>query len=269
MKRSKIKKLTLKERFREIFFGNSIIGKRFDISLSIFIFLSILVIIFESITIFKETIGEYLFFLEILFTILFTIEYVLRIYSANDRKAYIFSFYGIVDLVSILPLYLGIFFPIARAGASIRILRIFRLFRFLKMFHIVDESNHLGHAIKRSLPKVFVFVITVFFISIITGSLLSIIEQGEGFDNMLEGIYFSVNILTTVGYTDVMPVTILGKLIVGIIVLIGYGIIAVPTGIVTIELINMHKKLKLKVCGYCNSANEEDSNFCKKCGTAL
>lgn len=262
-------KKTIKNTLRKIFYEKNKESKKFDIALAILIIISVTVVILESVHEIKQTIGHYLIALEILFTILFTIEYALRIYSAPKKKEYTLSFYGIIDLISIIPLYIGIIIPVARAGSALRMLRLFRLFRFLKMFHIVDESNNLANALRRSLPKIVVFVITVLFISIITGSILSIVETGEGFQNIPEGIYFAVNVLTTVGYSDILPVTPLGKVLVGIIVLIGYGIIAVPTGIITIELINMHKKRKIKVCGICRTLNEEDANYCKNCGTSL
>jgi voltage-gated potassium channel len=265
----KEQKITTKQKLNEMFFSNTKSAKKFDIILSILILISVTVIILESVQSIKQQIGPTLHALEIFFTAIFTIEYMLRIYSAENKKKYMLSFYGLVDFISIAPLYLGLLFPIARAASAIRILRLFRLFRFLKMFHIVDESNNLANAIKRSVPKIIVFVITVFFISVITGSILSIVETGEGFENIPEGIYFTVNILTTVGYADVLPVTIIGKILVGIIVLIGYGIIAVPTGIVTIELIRMHKKEKIKICGICKTPNESDANYCKNCGTSL
>lgn len=264
------KKKDIKKRLKELFFGNSKLSKKFDIFLSILIILSVTVVILDSVkSIHQSQIGAYLQILEIIFTGIFTMEYVLRIYSSQKKKKYLFSFYGLVDLISIIPLYIGLIFPIARAGSSLRLLRLFRLFRFLKMFHIVDESNNLASAIKRSIPKIVVFVITVLFISIMTGSILSIVETGEGFKNIPEGIFFAVNILTTVGYTDITPVTILGRILTAFIVLIGYGIIAVPTGIVTIELIGMHKKNKIIVCGVCRTLNESDAKFCKNCGTSL
>ena len=253
----------------KLFYRNLFENKRFEILLSAIILISVIFVVLESIESLSPRFGTFFFRMELFFTLLFSVEYILRIYSAENWKKYVTSFYGVVDLLSVLPLYFGFFIPGANAGSILKTFRLFRLFRGLKMFHIVDETNSLATSLRKSVPKILVFVTSMVIISIVTGGILSVVESGRGFNNIAEGILFSVQILTTVGYSDITPITALGKFLTSLVVIIGYGIIAVPTGIITIELIQEHKKQHLKVCGACNTANDSDANYCKHCGATL
>jgi voltage-gated potassium channel len=269
-------KRNIKAKIHEIIFeADTPAGKFFDIALLVLILLSVLVVALESIEPLNLFYNKWFVTIEWILTILFTIEYILRIYTVNKPTKYIFSFYGLIDLLTILPAYLSLFIVGAHALTTIRILRLLRIFRILKLTSYTVESITLVDAIIRSKRKIFIFVISMFLITIVFGSIMYVIEgnQDSGFDSIPRGIYWAIVTLTTVGYGDIAPVTPLGQLISAIVMLLGYGIIAIPTGIVTAELA-FGEKIKVntntQVCGNCHN-NDHDNNaiYCKMCGYHL
>lgn len=256
-----------------IFESNTPGGKAFDVVLLVFILLSILTVMLESVrSIFLEY-TEILLFLEWFFTIAFTIEYVLRIYSARNRSGYIFSFYGMVDLLSILPTYLSYVLVGSQFLVVIRGLRLLRIFRVLKLGHFLGEAETLKRALLASVAKIVVFIGAVFTIVIIVGSLMYLIEGPEnGFTNIPKSIYWGVVTITTVGYGDIAPQTTLGQTLATLLMLLGYGIIAVPTGIVSSELTRADREARPETtsCPHCKPEDHPaDSTFCRFCGNKL
>ena len=248
-------------------------GKLFDVILLVVILISILVVMLETVTSIDAKYHTFFVVTEWIITFLFTIEYILRIVSINKPKHYIFSFYGMVDLISTLPMYISLFFVDVHNLLAIRALRLLRIFRVLKLTNFIGESEVLSNALKRSRHKISVFLITIFTIVIILGTLMYLIEypHNSGFDNIPKSIYWAIVTLTTVGYGDIAPVSPLGQFIASIIMILGYGIIAVPTGIVGAEL---NKQIKVHTntqsCPNCNATGHQDkAQFCYQCGTKL
>lgn len=226
-----------KEKIHEIIFGiNTKAGRQFDLILLSAIIISVIGIIISSDVKIEEKYGSLLYIAEWIFTILFTIEYILRIYSAKNRKKYIFSFMGIVDLLAIIPTYMMFIYPPIKYLLDIRIIRLIRIFRVLKLTNYVRGAYTMQIALRSSRPKIIVFLLSVAIIVILVGTLMYIIEgQKNGFDNIADSIYWAVITLTTVGYGNVVPVTGIGKVLASFIMILGYAIIAVPTGIVSSE----------------------------------
>ena len=222
-----------------IFTTNGRYAYLFDVWLLIFIVLSCLVVILESVPSIKDEYYNILHFLEWFFTIAFTIEYFLRIYSSKKTLKYIFSWWGIIDLLAIIPTYLRTVYPPLGVLLDIRILRLIRVFRVFKLKKYVTGGNTMMIALDKSRPKILAFVLFVLLVSVVLGSLMYVIEgQKNGFDTLPDSIYWAIVTLTTVGYGDVVPVTIIGKIVATFIMILGYGIIAVPTGIVSAEIAN-------------------------------
>ena len=220
-----------------IFTTNGKYAYLFDVWLLIFILLSCLGVVLESVPSINEKYGTLLYISEWFFTIVFTIEYILRIYSAKKRFKYIVSVWGIVDLLAIIPTYLATLYPPIGVLLDIRILRLIRVFRVFKLKKYVTGGNTMMIALEKSRPKILAFLLFVLLVSVVLGSLMYVIEgQKNGFDTLPDSIYWAIVTLTTVGYGDVVPVTILGKIIASFIMILGYGIIAVPTGIVSAEI---------------------------------
>ena len=235
-----------KEKLREIIFGyRTKAGKRFDVILLIAIVISVIAVMLDSDKEIHKNYGKLLLITEWLFTILFTIEYLTRIYCTSDKKKYAFSFMGIIDLLSIIPTYLIIFYAPIGYLIDIRVLRLLRIFRIFKLSPYLRSGHTMQIALRSSRPKIIVFILSVSLVVIILGTLMYIIEgQQNGFDNIPKSIYWSVVTLTTVGYGDVVPITALGKTVAVFIMLLGYAIIAVPTGIVSSELTKHNKEKK-------------------------
>jgi voltage-gated potassium channel len=214
-----------------------------------------------------------LVFAEWVITIFFTLEYILRIISTQKPLKYIFSFYGIIDFISILPMYLSFFIPSTKILSVIRALRLLRLFRILKLGNFTGQASELKLALNASRTKITVFVYFILIISILLGAVMFVVESKEsGFTSIPTSIYWCIVTLTTVGYGDIAPITPLGKAIASFIMILGYGIIAVPTGIVTAQIANSKSKRKLYApnCPNCNSQPLSDySKFCHNCGTNL
>jgi voltage-gated potassium channel len=269
--------MTLSERTHEIIFeADTSWGKVFDVGLLIAILLSVAVVSLESVEALQADYGQIFFALEWFFTVLFTIEYLLRIYSVKQSWRYILSFYGMVDLLSILPTYLSLFVAGTQYLITIRALRLLRVFRIFKLANYLIESYVLMQAMRASRVKISVFLGTVLIAVVFLGSAMYLVE-GEaesGFTSIPRSIYWAIVTITTVGYGDIAPATPLGQFLSAIIMIMGYGVIAVPTGIVSIELANAHEKMRRKLnttaCPNCaRSGHDNDATFCKYCGEAL
>jgi voltage-gated potassium channel len=247
-------------------------GKTFDVLLLCFIIISVILVALESISSFKEKYNFYLDYAEWLVTILFSIEYFLRIISVNKPYKYIFSFYGIIDLLSTLPKYISLFIIGSNPLISIRALRLLRIFRILKLTRYVGESNSLVRALKLSLPKVMVFMFSVIVLCIIFGTLMYMIESDQsGFTSVPKSIYWCIVTLTTVGYGDITPLSTLGQFLASFIMIMGYGIIAVPTGIVSAEFSRKRNvDMNTQACPNCNNTSHKDNSmYCYECGSLI
>ena len=252
---------------------NTPMGKLFDIILLFIILLSVVLVLLETVENLDNKYHHILVISEWVITIFFSIEYILRIISTRKPLKYIFSFYGIIDLVSILPMYLSFFIPETKILAVVRALRLLRLFRILSLGNFTGQASELRLAINASRTKITVFVYFIFIISILLGAVMYVVESKEsGFTSIPTSIYWCIVTLTTVGYGDIAPITPLGKAIASFIMILGYGIIAVPTGIVSAQIANSKSRQKIFApnCPNCNSQPlADDAKFCSKCGTKL
>jgi voltage-gated potassium channel len=258
--------------YQIIFEADTKNGKRFDIALLFVILASILLVIMESVHAINDDYGKWLKMGEWLVTIIFTFEYILRIYVIKKPLSYIFSFYGLVDLLSVLPTYLSLFLTGAGGLMVIRALRLLRVFRILKLSRYTKEASYIMYALRESRHKLGVFLMAILTIVTILGTIMYLVEGEEhGFSSIPESIYWAIVTLTTVGYGDIAPQTNLGKFISSFVMILGYAIIAVPTGIITVALNNkMNKSVSTRVCPECLSEEHEtDAQFCKKCGAKL
>lgn len=255
-----------------IFEADTPAGKWFDVVLILAILASVLLVMLDSVSTIQKSYGQILTAGEWFFTILFTIEYFLRLLSVGRPAAYATSFFGVVDLLAILPTYLSIFFPGAQYLLVIRILRVLRIFRILKLVQYLGEARLLIQALRASLRKIVVFLVTVLTLVTIFGAMIYLVEDPKnGFTSIPKSIYWAIVTLTTVGYGDISPQTILGQLLSSLIMIIGYGIIAVPTGIVTVELAQAFKRqISTQACLECSAeGHDKDAKFCKYCGSRL
>jgi voltage-gated potassium channel len=256
-----------------IYESNTAAGKTFDIALLVFILGSIVVVMLDSVESYHLKYGDFFSVLEWIFTILFTVEYVLRLISIKQPLRYVFSFLGIIDLLAIIPSYLSIFFIGAESLLVLRALRLLRIFRIFKLTHFLTEMEFLKTAVFTSLKKISIFMLVVLALVIILGSVMYLVENGEnGFTNIPDSIYWAIVTITTVGYGDISPVTPLGKFIASIMMFIGYGIIAVPTGIITTDMAIAvrNKKHGNETCPGCGKeGHDQDAKFCKHCGSIL
>ncbi len=265
---------TLKRKIHEIIFeGDTPAGKNFDLALIVCIMLSVIVVMLDSITQYREAYATLLYALEWTFTILFTIEYLLRIYSIGRPSKYIFSFYGIIDLLAVIPTYLSLLFVGSQYFAIIRILRLLRIFRVLKVVQYLNEMEVLMRALRASRRKILVFIYGVMLIAVIAGSLMYVIEGSSNgaYTSIPKSIYWAVVTMTTVGYGDIAPQSPLGQSLATMLMIMGYGIIAVPTGIVTAEMTrNTHNTPVLQSCPECSAeSHDPKALYCNRCGTQL
>lgn len=253
--------------FRIIFKSDTRLGKLFDLTLLTLILLSTFIVMMESVKIYDAKLHRLFVILEIIITAFFTVEYVLRIITIRNRRAYIFSFFGIIDFLAILPFYLSLFFPITKYFLIIRMLRMLRIFRILNLLDFMHDGTFIVRALKNSSRKIYIFLLFLVIFSVIVGSLMFMVEgHRPGFESIPQSIYWAVVTVTTVGYGDVSPATPLGKFLSVMLMLAGYSIIAVPTGIVTAEMRNKRQNLE-KVCNRCGNEDiDDDARYCKICG---
>ena len=260
-------------RLHEIIFGaETPAGKTFDVLLIASIFLSIIVVMLDSVASVNAVCGRQLFLLEWFFTLLFTVEYLLRLSCIGRPWRYAASFFGIIDLLAVLPSYLSLLLPGAEIFLVIRILRVLRIFRVLKLVQYIGEANLLIKAMKASMRKITVFMFAVLSLVIIFGSLIYLIEgEQNGFTSIPRSIYWAIVTMTTVGYGDISPKTGFGQALAALVMIIGYSIIAVPTGIVTAEITQqLRKKISNRPCPECGASNhDDDAEYCKYCGASL
>lgn len=257
-----------------IFEADTRAGRMFDLALLFFILLSLALVMLQSMKQVSAVYGRQLFTLEWIVTILFTVEYALRIMAVKKPLKYMTSFYGIIDLLAILPTYLSILFPGSHYLLAIRALRLMRVFRILRLSQFVREGTIIVLAMKASARRIGIFLSFVLLLSVILGAMVYVAESGanDKFSSIPQSIYWAIVTITTVGYGDISPITPIGKLIASFIMLLGYAIIAVPTGIVTVELSKSARKEEsnTQACPSCSAyGHDPDAKFCKYCGHHL
>lgn len=256
----------------EVIFGvDTRWGRLFDVVLLWAIVASLIAIMFESVIAFREQHGSTLYIIEWIFTIFFTIEYLLRLWVSQEPKKYAFSFLGIIDLLAIVPTYLSLIVIGSQFLLVIRAIRLLRVFRILKLVRYLKGAQMLVTAIKASKEKVFVFLTAVVTMAVILGTLMYMVEGGEnGFDSIPRSIYWAIVTLTTVGYGDIAPGTTVGQFLAALIMILGYSIIAVPTGIVSVEVAKASKEESKSACARCGETEHlPESRFCHKCGERM
>jgi voltage-gated potassium channel len=265
--------MTARQRTYEIIFGHHTpMGRAFDVALIVSIIASVIVVMLESVQSIRAEYGAVLRAMEWGFTIVFTVEYFLRLWCSPNPARYARSFFGVVDLLAILPTYLSLILPGGQALLSVRALRLLRVFRILKLAHHVSESRVLMRALIQSRDKITVFVATILALVVILGSMMYLIEGGvNGFTSIPRSIYWAIVTLTTVGYGDIAPQTNMGQALAAVVMIMGYAIIAVPTGIVTVELGKVTRQVESeRVCSECGAAgHDDDARHCKRCGAGL
>lgn len=255
----------LKKIYRIIYFSDTKAGKFFDILLLILILISSVLLMLETVPVIDAKYHLLFYRIEFFITIIFSIEYLLRIITIKDKHEYIFSPLGIIDFLAIAPFYLSIFFPVAHFFVIVRMLRMLRIFRIFNLADYMNDGQYITAALKNSVRKIYIFLLFLCIFIVIVGAVMYVVEGGKnGFESIPQSIYWAVVTITTVGYGDVSPSTPLGKLISVIVMLAGYSIIAVPTGIVTSEIRGMNKKSK--ECDRCATCNDGDARYCKTCG---
>lgn len=270
---------TTRALLNQIIFGTDTrAGRLFDLCLIACILLSVIVALLDSIGPVSQRFHRELYALEWLFTVLFSVEYLLRLYSSAVPQRYARSFFGVVDLLSILPAYLSLLFPGASYLLVLRLCRMLRIFRILRLVRFTEDANLLLRALVGARRKIVVFLVSVLILNVIFGSLMYVVEGPEnGFTSIPVSIYWSIVTLTTVGYGDISPHTDLGRFIASLSMITGYAIIAVPTGIVSSELVSEHQRSQRAVerdystrCGACGRrGHDRDADYCKQCGTRL
>lgn len=259
--------------FEVIFEADTPAGKWFDVILILCIVTSVTVVMLSSVGAINQSWGRLLYTLEWVFTILFTIEYIFRLVCVGNAARYAVSFFGLVDLLAIVPSYVGIVLAGTQYLAVVRILRALRIFRVLKLAECVGEANTLKRALLASRKKILVFLFAVLTLVVIIGSIIYLIEGKErGFTSIPRGVYWAIVTLTTVGYGDISPQTPVGQLLASMVMILGYSIIAVPTGIMTVEIADAsrRKPVTSQTCPECSSqGHDADAEFCKYCGQKL
>ena len=256
-----------------IFEADTPAGRIFDIILLCCIVASVGIITIESIQPLQQRYGSLLRSIEWVFTIIFTIEYLARLWTVSNKTKYVFSFFGIIDFLSILPTYLAVLLGAGQSLMVIRILRLLRIFRVFKLSRYIGESQYLMRALKASQHKIIVFLLTVVTSVVIFGTVMYLVEgPSNGFTSIPTSIYWAIVTMTTVGYGDIAPQTALGQTVASVIMIMGYGIIAVPTGIVSAEMVQMkaREKITTQVCPHClREGHDTDAVHCKYCGGTL
>jgi len=261
-----------KEKLHEIIYeADTPAGKLFDVILLVAILLSITVVMLESVKDISKNYSDELNIAEWIITILFSLEYILRIISIKKPIKYIFSFYGIIDFLSTIPKYLSLFVVGTNSLIALRALRLLRVFRILKLARFIGESQHLAKALKASRARISVFLFFVLIICVILGSVMYLVEGSEnGFTSIPRSVYWAIVTLTTVGYGDIAPGTPFGQFIASVIMILGYAIIAIPTGIVSSEIAKNEIDLNTQSCPHCATEGHDDNAiFCYHCGNKL
>ena len=266
--------MTLRDKLRIIIFeADTKAGRRFDVTLIGMILLSVLTVMLDSVPQINAKYGQQLYYAEWFFTLLFTVEYAVRLWCIEHSWGYAKSFYGVVDLLSVLPTYLSLWFPGAQFFLAVRILRVLRVFRVLRMVHYVGEAELIAQALAASRRKIIVFVASVLALMVIFGALMYVVEGGTNpaFASIPHSIYWAVTTMTTVGYGDITPTTPLGQSLASFIMIMGYGIIAVPTGIVTLELNEANRRqANTRTCSDCSAeGHSREASYCWRCGAPL
>lgn len=254
-----------------IFEADTPAGRAFDVSLLVAIVISLLVVILESIPSLDQRYGTWFYAAEWVLTVLFTIEYLLRLYSVRKPWLYARSFYGVVDLLSILPTYLSLFVEGTQLLLAVRVLRLLRVFRIFKLAGFVREARLLMRALRASRGKIIVFMLFVVLMVTVIGSIMYVIEgdTNPAFQNIPISIYWAIVTLTTVGFGDITPQTYLGRFFSAVVMILGYAVIAVPTGVVTMEMMR-HQSTTTQACPNCSAeGHDDDARYCKYCGSAL
>jgi len=263
-----------RESLNDIIFGaETPLGKGFDILLILMIILSIIMVMLDSVEVMQMHYVKFFYFSEWFFTLLFTIEYLLRLICVRKPWRYIRSFFGIVDLLSILPTYIGLLIPSVKYMLALRVLRLLRVFRVLKLSEYMQEAHVLMNALDNSFRKIAVFLYVVLTLVIVFGSLMYVVEGSDsGFTSIPKSVYWAIVTLTTVGYGDIAPQSPLGQIIASAIMIMGYGIIAVPTGVYSAELFKQYQadKITNDACPDCGATGHDfDASYCKYCGHPL
>ncbi|WP_228437846.1 ion transporter [Chryseobacterium sp. 7] len=253
-----------------IYRADTRLGKLFDIILLSLILASTAIIMMESVPQLDKRFHYTFLILEWVISIFFTAEYSMRIAVVKNKRNYIFSFFGIIDFLALVPFFLSFFFPITKYFLIFRMLRMLRIFRIFNLLDFMNDGYLIVRALKNSSRKIYIFLLFLIIFSVIVGSLMFMVEGGRpGFETIPQSIYWAVVTVTTVGYGDVSPITPLGKLFAVVLMLAGYSIIAVPTGIVTAEMRNKRQNLEL-ICERCGNEDiDDDARYCKKCGKKL
>ena len=262
---------TMKERIHEVIFeADTATGKYFDIALLFSIVISVLAVSLESVEAIDSVYHSQLVMIEWFFTILFSIEYILRLYSTEHSVKYSTSFFGIVDLLAILPTYVSIFVPGAQSLLVIRGLRLLRIFRVFKLSRYLGEANILSEAIIQSRTRIVVFLSTITVLSFITGAGMYLVEGPKhGFTSIPQSVYWAITTLTSTGYGDTVPITPIGKLLAVFIMIMGYSLIIVPTGIISTEMMKLGD-ISTQACKNCSKEGHDfNAKFCKHCGSEL
>ena len=264
--------LGLRERWRRIIFeAETPWGRRFDVTLLVVIILSVVAVMVESIPGIGETLRHELYVAEWIFTGIFTVEYVLRLWTSRAAWQYARSFFGVVDLLSILPSFIGLLIPGGQALMVIRVLRLLRVFRILKMARHIQGAALLSRALYASRAKITVFFLALATIALIAGSLMYLVEgEAGGYTSIPVGVYWAVVTITTLGFGDITPTTPVGQMLTSLLALTGYAVLAVPTGIVSAEMFRQEGSESSKACPSCGvHGHLPDARFCRRCGEKM
>lgn len=264
---------SIRDQIYEIIFeSDTPAGKNFDVALFVFIIISIIVVLFESVESYRINHQNTFRMIEWGLTFIFLIEYLLRLYAVRRPLNYALSFYGVIDLLAILPSFLAFFISAGQSLIVIRALRLLRVFRIFKLGSFMAQGNVIMESINQSKGKIAVFLYFIVILVLIIGSFMYVLEgdRNEAFDSIPTSIYWAIVTLTTVGYGDITPVTNIGKFMSAVVMILGYAVIAVPTGIVSASMINQSRKVNGQACPHCSKeGHDNDARFCKFCGGEL
>ena len=262
----------IKHRIHEIIYeADTPAGRAFDVALFYAIIISVVVVMMDSVSSLHVRYGYWFHVIEWVITLLFSVEYFLRIWTVKHPGRYIFSFYGLIDLLAVLPAYVSLVFVGTQFLIVVRVLRLLRVFRVLKLARYINATDDLVSAFKASRRKIIVFLEAVLIIVVIMGAMMYLIEGPEhGFDSIPKSVYWAIVTITTVGYGDIAPQTVAGQTLASVLMITGFAIIAVPTGIITAEINRVRKSHNTQICNRCLfDQHDDDASYCKKCGQKL